>query len=171
MASTTVQDEADVPRPPGQPGETVNEALTFNGACSDATCVPAGGGRPGCRRRHQNHSDQRVSGGSLHPRPHGLRGAPRVHREVSWIPPPPSPSRPSDGQLNVCCSYTYEDQEGVFPESQFVFDLELPVGFKPSVGDGEVQEFYLLPIDKVVQLCCDSYAFIIDFSKLYIFPN
>ncbi|XP_013880226.1 thiamine pyrophosphokinase 2 [Austrofundulus limnaeus] len=49
-------------------------------------------------------------------------------------------------------SYTYEDQEGVFPESQFVFDLELPVGFKPSIGDGEVQEFYLLPIDKVKEL-------------------
>lgn len=46
-------------------------------------------------------------------------------------------------------SYTYEDEEGVFPESQFVFDLELPLEFKPIIGDGEVQEFYLLPIDKV----------------------
>lgn len=46
-------------------------------------------------------------------------------------------------------SYTYEDEEGVFPESQFVFDLELPLEFKPIIVDGEVQEFYLLPIDKV----------------------
>lgn len=37
----------------------------------------------------------------------------------------------------------------MFPESQFVFDLELPPEFKPRVGDGEVQEFYLLPMDKV----------------------
>lgn len=37
----------------------------------------------------------------------------------------------------------------MFPESQFVFDLELPLEFKPIIGDGEVQEFYLLPIDKV----------------------
>ncbi|KAM9341963.1 thiamine pyrophosphokinase 2 [Pholidichthys leucotaenia] len=46
-------------------------------------------------------------------------------------------------------SYTYEDEDGVFPESQFVFDLKLPLEFKPKIGDGEVQEFYLLPIDKV----------------------
>lgn len=37
----------------------------------------------------------------------------------------------------------------MFPECQFVFDLELPLDFRPRVGDGEVQEFYLLPIDKV----------------------
>lgn len=49
-------------------------------------------------------------------------------------------------------SYTYEDEEGVFPESQFVFDLELPPDFKPRIGDGEVQDFYLLPIHKVKEL-------------------
>ncbi|XP_072223741.1 thiamin pyrophosphokinase 2 isoform X2 [Leuresthes tenuis] len=49
-------------------------------------------------------------------------------------------------------SYTYEDEEGVFPESQFVFDLELPLEFKPRVGDGEVQDFYLLPIQRVKEL-------------------
>ncbi|XP_042348101.1 nudix hydrolase 20, chloroplastic-like [Plectropomus leopardus] len=49
-------------------------------------------------------------------------------------------------------SYTYEDEEGLFAESQFVFDLELPVEFKPRVGDGEVQDFYLLPIEKVKEL-------------------
>ncbi|XP_060788593.1 thiamin pyrophosphokinase 2 isoform X2 [Neoarius graeffei] len=49
-------------------------------------------------------------------------------------------------------SYTYEDDEGVFPECQFVFDLELPNDFKPQIGDGEVQEFYFYPIDKVKEL-------------------
>ncbi|XP_070696111.1 thiamin pyrophosphokinase 2 [Pempheris klunzingeri] len=49
-------------------------------------------------------------------------------------------------------SYTYEDEEGVFAETQFAFDLELPVEFRPRVGDGEVQDFYLLPIDKVKEL-------------------
>ncbi|KAM6924686.1 thiamine pyrophosphokinase 2 [Xenentodon cancila] len=49
-------------------------------------------------------------------------------------------------------SYTYEDEEGVFPESQFVFDLELPLEFRPRIGDGEVQDFYLLPIEKVKEL-------------------
>lgn len=37
----------------------------------------------------------------------------------------------------------------MFAESQFVFDLKLPPEFKPRIGDGEVQDFYLLPIDKV----------------------
>lgn len=37
----------------------------------------------------------------------------------------------------------------MFAESQFVFDLKLPPDFKPRVGDGEVQDFYLVPIDKV----------------------
>ncbi|KAI1892173.1 hypothetical protein AGOR_G00130540 [Albula goreensis] len=46
-------------------------------------------------------------------------------------------------------SYTYEDEEGVFPECQFVFDLELPPEFRPRIGDGEVQDFYLWPIEKV----------------------
>ncbi|KAM6929108.1 thiamine pyrophosphokinase 2 [Lycodopsis pacificus] len=49
-------------------------------------------------------------------------------------------------------SYTYEDEDGVFAESQFVFDLEVPPEFKPRAGDGEVQEFYLLPIDEVKEL-------------------
>lgn len=46
-------------------------------------------------------------------------------------------------------SYTYEDEEGVFAECQFVFDLELPLDFKPVVGDGEVQDFQILPIHEV----------------------
>lgn len=49
-------------------------------------------------------------------------------------------------------SYTYEDDEGVFPECQFVFDLELPSDFKPQIGDEEVQEFYFYPIEKVKEL-------------------
>nr|XP_006625431.2 PREDICTED: uncharacterized protein YJR142W-like [Lepisosteus oculatus] len=49
-------------------------------------------------------------------------------------------------------SYTYEDDEGVFPESQFVFDLEVPHDFAPEIGDGEVQAFYLWPMDKVKEV-------------------
>lgn len=37
----------------------------------------------------------------------------------------------------------------MFAESQFVFDLKLPLEFRPRIGDGEVQDFYLLPIDEV----------------------
>ncbi|XP_038603755.1 nudix hydrolase 24, chloroplastic-like [Tachyglossus aculeatus] len=49
-----------------------------------------------------------------------------------------------------CVSYAYEDKlKGVVRECLFVFDLEVPADFVPTVGDGEVQEFYLWPIDKV----------------------
>ncbi|KAG8129749.1 hypothetical protein E2320_016459 [Naja naja] len=47
-------------------------------------------------------------------------------------------------------SYTYEGSDGgIYPECQFVYDLELPEEFVPRVGDGEVQEFYLWSLDKV----------------------
>ncbi|XP_041460309.1 nudix hydrolase 20, chloroplastic-like isoform X2 [Lytechinus variegatus] len=46
-------------------------------------------------------------------------------------------------------SYFFEDERGVFPETQFIFDLELPVDFQPRVKDGEVSEFYLWSLSKV----------------------
>ncbi|KAM4696525.1 uncharacterized protein WCC33_015270 [Rhinophrynus dorsalis] len=46
-------------------------------------------------------------------------------------------------------SYAYLKQEAVYLECQFVFDLEVPESFQPHVGDGEVQQFYLWPLDKV----------------------
>ncbi|XP_035769514.1 thiamin pyrophosphokinase 2 [Neolamprologus brichardi] len=95
---------------------------------------------------------------------HTLYPWPTVSRVVKpSLTPPPSQNLvkrfnfASNRQFSCFCfilfsSYTYEDEEGVFPESQFVFDLELPLEFKPIIGDGEVQEFYLLPIDKVKEL-------------------
>ncbi|XP_075439329.1 uncharacterized protein LOC142483148, partial [Ascaphus truei] len=46
-------------------------------------------------------------------------------------------------------SYAYQKGEAVFLECQFVFDLEVPESFQPRVGDGEVHEFYLWPLDNV----------------------
>ncbi|XP_030640543.1 thiamine pyrophosphokinase 2 [Chanos chanos] len=68
--------------------------------------------------------------------------------EEACIPP----SLAEKAQPVGTVSYTYEDDEGIFPECQFVFDLELPLHFKPHIGDGEVQEFYFYPIDKVKDL-------------------
>ncbi|XP_038638464.1 LOW QUALITY PROTEIN: thiamin pyrophosphokinase 2 [Scyliorhinus canicula] len=53
-------------------------------------------------------------------------------------------------------SYTYEDEWGVFPECQFIYDLEIPADFVPEVGDGEVQEFYLWPLEKVKEAIAES---------------
>lgn len=46
-------------------------------------------------------------------------------------------------------SYCYEDERGIFPEVEFVYDLEVPANFEPSIGDGEVEEFFCWPINKV----------------------
>ncbi|XP_007506012.1 uncharacterized protein LOC100032319 isoform X3 [Monodelphis domestica] len=53
-----------------------------------------------------------------------------------------------------CLSYAYEEREQAEPravvrECLFVFDLQVPQDFSPQVGDGEVQEFHLWPLDKV----------------------
>ncbi|XP_069825503.1 uncharacterized protein [Dendropsophus ebraccatus] len=46
-------------------------------------------------------------------------------------------------------SYAYQRDGAQYLECQFVYDLEVPESFQPRVGDGEVQEFYLWPLDKV----------------------
>ncbi|XP_033109622.1 nudix hydrolase 20, chloroplastic-like [Anneissia japonica] len=46
-------------------------------------------------------------------------------------------------------SYLYHSERGVFPETQFIFDLELPSTFTPQNADGEVSEFYLFKIEEV----------------------
>ena len=46
-------------------------------------------------------------------------------------------------------SYFYEDERGLFPEVQFVFDLEVPEDFTPENADREVESFQLYPIEDV----------------------
>ena len=45
--------------------------------------------------------------------------------------------------------YFFESERGLFPNTEFVFDLELPVDFVPGNNDGEVDGFELIPRDKV----------------------
>ncbi|EDV23949.1 uncharacterized protein TRIADDRAFT_26202 [Trichoplax adhaerens] len=58
----------------------------------------------------------------------------------------------STGALTYC----YEDERGYFPETQFVYDLELPPDFTPVNSDGEVEEFYLMKLEEVVQRISDD---------------
>ncbi|KAJ1827180.1 hypothetical protein LPJ56_001801, partial [Coemansia sp. RSA 2599] len=46
--------------------------------------------------------------------------------------------------------YFTRSELGLQPETQYVYDLELPQGFVPQPTDGEVQEFYLWTLDQVV---------------------
>lgn len=48
-------------------------------------------------------------------------------------------------------SYCMEVPEGLKPDVQFVFDLELPADFVPRNRDGEVESFRLEPIERVMR--------------------
>ncbi|XP_053328758.1 uncharacterized protein LOC128502842 [Spea bombifrons] len=65
--------------------------------------------------------------------------------EEACIPPSLAATARSAGTV----SYAYRQEEALYLECQFVFDLEVPENFQPLVGDGEVQEFYLWPLAKV----------------------
>lgn len=49
-------------------------------------------------------------------------------------------------------SYAYESRDGLKPDVQFCFDLELPEDFTPVNQDGEVHEFMLWPIRKAARV-------------------
>lgn len=50
-----------------------------------------------------------------------------------------------------CVSFLFESERGIFPNTEFVFDLELPEDFVPSNSDGEVQAFELLPANECLE--------------------
>ena len=49
-------------------------------------------------------------------------------------------------------TYTMETPEGLKPDVQFVYELELPHDFTPRNRDGEIQEFMLWPIARVIEV-------------------
>ena len=50
-----------------------------------------------------------------------------------------------------CVSFFFESERGLFPNTEFVYDLELPADFVPSNSDGEVEEFELLPVSECLE--------------------
>lgn len=39
-----------------------------------------------------------------------------------------------------CVSFFFESERGLFPNTEYVYDLELPLDFIPNNADGEVNE-------------------------------
>ncbi|XP_055906490.1 uncharacterized protein LOC129941790 [Eupeodes corollae] len=64
-------------------------------------------------------------------------------------------SIPSDLIKNLvsagCVSFFFESDRGLFPNTEYVFDLELPIDFVPHNADGEVQAFELLPASECIE--------------------
>ena len=56
-------------------------------------------------------------------------------------------------------SYTHEMEDGLKPDVQFVYDLELPGDFVPHNTDGELEDFYLWPIEQVAETVRDTTEF------------
>ena len=56
-------------------------------------------------------------------------------------------------------SYRLRNEEGLRNDVLFNYDLEVPEGFKPENTDGEVEAFFLWPVEKVMQVLRDSDEF------------
>ncbi len=56
-------------------------------------------------------------------------------------------------------SYCAEMAEGLRPDVQFCFDLELPQEFTPEPHDREIEKFMLMPIEEVAALVRDTHEF------------
>jgi len=55
-----------------------------------------------------------------------------------------------------------ERPEGIRNDIHYNYDLELPVNFTPKNTDGEVEDFYLWTVDKVMTILCDTDDFAFD---------
>jgi hypothetical protein len=53
-------------------------------------------------------------------------------------------------------SYVTERVEGLRSDICFVYDIALPADFRPVNEDGEIEEFYLWPIDQVIARLTDT---------------
>ncbi|HEX2115427.1 MAG TPA: DUF4743 domain-containing protein, partial [Alphaproteobacteria bacterium] len=56
-------------------------------------------------------------------------------------------------------TYCMEAEDGLKPDVQFCYDLELPADFVPRNTDGEIDEFMLWPIAKVAEIVSETREF------------
>lgn len=93
--------------------------------------------------------DRRVSGGVTVG--YGIKEtAIKESQEEASVPPTFLDNLVSAGSV----SFFFESERGLFPNTEYVFDLELPIDFKPKCIDGEVQAFELMPITKCLDWIC-----------------
>ena len=65
-------------------------------------------------------------------------------------------------------SFFHESERGIHPNTEFVFDLELPEDFTPDNNDGEVSGWELVPVDQVVKVICSTTSFKITSSPVVV---
>ena len=95
--------------------------------------------------------DNMVAGGL----PWGLRLDENLAKECweeAGIPAELAAQAHATGYISYCC----ETERGLKPDTMYCYDLELPDDFTPHCTDGEVEEFYLWPLERVAQQVRDT---------------
>ena len=90
--------------------------------------------------------------------PHGIGVRDNLAKECAEeasIPPELAARAVAVGAL----SYRCERPEGLRDDVLFCFDLDLPPDFVPNNTDGEVDEFFLWPVERVIEAVRDTDAF------------
>ena len=68
--------------------------------------------------------------------------------------------RPGNGTVRTTDDTCHRVRgDGLKPDVQFCYDLELPDGFTPVNQDGEIAEFFLWPIAKVAEVVSETREF------------
>ncbi|MES9843761.1 MAG: DUF4743 domain-containing protein [Candidatus Sedimenticola sp. 6PFRAG5] len=112
------------------------------------------GKRASDRRHFPGHLDNLAAGGL----PYGIALAENIVKECweeAGIPREMAMQAISVGAL----TYNADTNHGFKPDTLFCYDLELPEDFEPRCTDGEVEEFYLLPVEEVLELVRDTDRF------------
>jgi 8-oxo-dGTP pyrophosphatase MutT (NUDIX family) len=98
------------------------------------------------RKNYPGMLDNIVAGGL----PYGITLEQNLQKEC-WE----EASIPTDlvdlAEMTGVVTYNAETPEGYKPDTLFCYDLELPGDFVPSCVDGEVEQFYLWPVEKVME--------------------
>lgn len=98
--------------------------------------------------------DQLVAGGL----PHGIPLADNLAKEC-WEEAGIEPELALQAEFVGTLSYFAQTAKGAKPDTLFCYDLELPDDFTPRCTDGEVEAFYLLPLDEVSEIVRSGDAF------------
>lgn len=97
---------------------------------------------------------------TAHPggQPHGISPQENVVKECgeeAGIPPALAAAAVPAGAVSYSCMYKGNLKRDVM----FVYDIELPESFVPQPQDGEVEEFMLWPMSKVMQVVAEGVQF------------
>ena len=65
-------------------------------------------------------------------------------------------------------SYRTDHADGLYRQVLYVYDLELPADFRPVNADGEVDDFYLWPLERVIEVVRDTDGFEFDCALVVI---